>query len=270
MTAEFSVDISVSDNSKIAPAWNLQSDINGKVTLADFVIHFRNGHINIAQETLKDEQGRGFDKNPRVRTDSRFEKPDYNVKPFGRIQYFARVASLEAIREMYRRIVELSPTDTGQYISSNYVFFNTQLVARGYAELVAWLKFASKRGFKDTDKIRFMNVMPYASTLEQKGVTRNRQGRNTHKSASKLSKNERKRSRGIKVSRPNGTYYRSYLKIRNTFKGVGKIDFAMLPNGYGGIRVLAEPPYRTTYKKTGLPYVYPTITISLSGQGTLP
>jgi hypothetical protein len=269
MTASFTVETTVSDNSPYAPNWALEKDLNGKVTAKDFIIHFREGHVAIDREVLKDEQSRGFDKNPRVRTDSRLDKPAHLVKPFGRIQHFARVASLEAIKEMYQRIVELSPTDTGQYISANYVFYNTRLVARSYAELVAWLKFASKRGFKDSDKIRFMNVMPYAAPLEQKGVTRNKQGRNTHKTATKLSKAKKNVGKGIRVSRPNGVYYRAYRNILRKFKGVGKVKFAFLPNGSGGISVLEEPPFRTSYKRTGLPYVYPTITLFLSEKGIL-
>lgn len=270
MTAEFKIDISVKDNSKIAPAWDLQSDLNGKITLQDFVTHFRNGHIIIARETLKDEQGRGFDQDPRVRTDSRFGKPDYKVKPFGRIQYFARVIAIEAFLAVYQKLTALSPIDTGQYTSSNYVFYNNRLVARNYGEFVAWAKFIKSKGFKDSDQIKFVNVMPYAARLEQKGVTRSKRGFTVRNPATRKSRDERKRRSGIKVSRPNGVYYKTFLFTRRVFRGIGTIKFGYNPNGYGGLTILPSPPFRTSYKKTGLPYVYPTITISLSDQGIIP
>ena len=54
MAAAFSLDISVTDNSKVQKTeWNIDKDLNGKMTLEDMILHFRANHIAIAKTALK-------------------------------------------------------------------------------------------------------------------------------------------------------------------------------------------------------------------------
>ena len=262
----FALEISVSDNSPNAKPWDIVKDLGGQETFDDIAENFRYNHYLIAREALKREQQSGFDKDPQVRTDSRFNKPDYKVNFLGRIQYYAKIAGLEALAEMYQQVVNKSPVDTGQFISSNYVYYNARLVARGYAEFVAWLKFSEKSGFKNGDTIRFINVTPYASKLEYKGVQRNKRGRITHNAKTSQSKKQKNKI----INRPNGSYYASYRSIISKYRGfASRIKFEFIPNGYAGIFVMADDKFRNSYVKTNKPYVYPSITITINEKGVL-
>jgi len=260
------VSISVTDNNKDT-FWSLESDLNGEATVADFKKFIRKATYQIGEEVLKEEQAKGFDKNPRVRTDNKFEKPPEQVKFMGKIEYFSRQSINAALLETYSMLLSKSPSRTGQYKSSHYVYKNGQKVAESLGQLHSWLKNKKFR-LMGGDFIRFVNVVPYASRIEVRGTRVITTGKKKGQTVSKISKN----------AIGNGVYALTARAIRAKYKAASDINFRMVPNGTGGIHVQANRRFRVSYiadrfkkrssrKRFSGPYVYPTINFKISGRG---
>jgi len=263
------ISISVSESGKGASKWDLESDLTGKETLKDFLDFTKTAHVKIAKTALKDEQSRGFDKKARVRTDNVFERNEYQVRYFGKIEYFARVDISFALIKMYEALIERSPISTGQYRSANLVFVNGIEVARGVGGLKRYIVIKSKSGgFKPTDTIRFVNAMPYARRLEHKGIRRGVRGKYANKNQAAGGRTRKSRTTGNPIKQPNGAYYLSYRVFRSKYKQIASfMRFSFMPNGSNGIYIKASGKFRNTFKKDGRPYLYPTIILKLSGEG---
>lgn len=227
----------------------------------------------IAREVLIEEQSRGFEKEPRVRTDNIFDKPIINIKAFGKIEYYARQEFSEAITAIYTRLLALSPVGrTHYYKNTHYVLFRGKTVARDASELKSWLLTAE---FRDGDILRFVNAMPYARKLELNA------GRNIITGKNKGTKNSKKRmgksgsGSGAMVRKPNGAYFLTYRYARSQFKSISNfMKFAFLTGDALGIKnspVRGRQPsgsaFRTTFKKDGRTYLYPTIVLDFSKTG---
>lgn len=245
----FSVNYSVKDSGKNATGYDLNSDLDGKTTLADLLIFTKKALITISTDALKEEQDKGFDKQPTLIVDNKFNRKVDDVNPLGKIEYVARVEFKEMIMETYRKILFHSKVVTGRYISGNVVTYNGKQVANNMPSLEAWLK--TKSTFSPKDIVRFVNYEPYARKLETLGVTRQK---------SKPKKVIRKKKRGRKqVTLPNGAYAMAYASIKRRFKKNSFIAFDLMPGNKLGI---TGPG--TTFKTapwTGQPYIYPTIII---------
>jgi len=263
---DFSVDYSVYEGGRKAPQYTLETDLNGELSLAEFVEMVRSNLIVIADQVLREEQSNGFDPDPVVIVDGRVGKPVYNVKPFGQIEFVARGNMKEIILETYEAILHRSPVDTGQYIKSHYVFLNGRQVATDSTSLNSWL--ATDPDFKDSDLIRFVNIQPYARKLERLGVTAQRQ-----QSRSVNSRDKRGRT-GTKVLVPNGTYYLTTRAIQRKYKRNSSVKFAFISGTQLGLTASfktatsgARGGGRGKLKKPGRTYLYPSITILVSESG---
>lgn len=278
---DLSLDITVQDKGGgfNGPAnFNFLDDINGQDSYEDMLRFLKQAHIRIAKDVLKEEQKKGFDKDPRKRIDNVFDKIEEQVKDFGKIEYFAKQSFSEAMMFIYKKIEEKSAIQTGTYKMYNYVFFRGSLVARSMKDLETWLE---GRTFAATDRIRFVNLTPYGRRLEYLGVSRNKKGNRSKlrmgKASSRYSRfmeGAKKRVKpGTLVSRPNGTYYLALRAARRKFKGVGRIkhefvqgtDLANIPimNVGDGLRYKA----RTEFVKDGRPYLYSSIVVDFNELG---
>jgi len=223
----------------------------------------------IAREALREEQKGGFDKKPRTRVDNVFDKSERDVRALGKIEYYARQDFSEAIAAIYDRLLTLSPVGTTKnYINTHLVIVNGRTVARSKNELSSWLKTAV---FNQNDKIRFVNAMPYARKLELNSTRRITSG------ADKGSTNKKKRfgpssqKKTLKVRKPNGAYFLTARFARSKFKSVASfVRFSFLTGDALGLQSNAiRPGYRTTFKKDGRPYLYPTIVMDVAQQGVI-
>jgi len=245
----FSVSYSVKDSGRNATGYELANDLDGKQTLADLLRFTKGALITISTDVLKEEQGKGFDKEPTLLVDNKFNKKVTDVNPLGKIEYIARVEFKEMILETYRKILYYSKVVTGRYITGNVVTYNGIQVANNMQSLEAWLK--TKSVFSPKDIVRFVNYEPYARKLETLGITRQKR---------KPKEVVRKKKRGTKkVTLPNGAYAMSYASIKRRFKRNSFISFDLLPGNKLGI---TGP--NTTFKNKrwrGQSYIYPTIMI---------
>lgn len=260
--------ITVTESGKGRAPYNLNSDLDGKQTLEDNLMFLRKSLINISKEILRDEQSRGFDKNPRKRIDNRFDRQEEQVRPIGKIEYFAKVDVSFALIKMYEALIERSPYRTGQYRSGNVVFVNGTEVARSVGQLKRFIVAnRDAGGFSPNDTIRFINVNPYARRLETLGVRRGTAGSKAGLTFTQGGRRTKSRRTGNLLKRPNGAYYLSYRLFRRQFVQIADfIKFSYIPNGTNGIFIRPSGDFRTTFKKDGRPYLYPSIVLKLSGE----
>ncbi len=263
------IEISVSEKGRKDLAWSLESDINGEITMREFLQFMKNSLIAISFDVLKEEQGRGFDKKPIVVTDNRINKSPLLVSPFGQIEYVSTdISSLKIIVDIYQKIEERSKVVTGTYIEGNFVFLNGSVIATDSIELGNWA--AKNPKVNKGDIFRFVNVVPYARKLERYGVTAQRSRARTVKSKNK--KNP------LPILAPNGVYFLATRAAQRLYKRNVAIYFDFLLGSTLGLQNFPTigrngQPLRRNYKptkerpKNSGPYLYPTIKVVI-GEGS--
>lgn len=267
----FGVSISVKETGRQAPQYDLDSDLSGDLTLTQLLDFLKRSLIIVADTALRDEQSRGFDKQPIVAVDGRVNKAVIDVSPVGKIEFTSRTNAADFLTEIYDGIQERSPVDTGLYKSSNFVFVNGKQVATNQTELETFAKTAT---FKDGDIVRFANVVPYARKLERHAITA--QG-----GRSRTVKNKRKGKKGPYENQndfilaANGAYYLTSRAALRKYKRNAKISFEYITGSQLGVNgIILRSPNRSgnlrrTFKKDGRSYLYPSIKIVLSETGIL-
>lgn len=275
--------ITVSEGSRGQIPWNIEGDLSGGISLNQLLQVEKQVKIGVAEEVLAEEKAKGFDPDPRVRVDNKFDKPVDSVLPFGKIEYFARGSTFEIVLQVYEELLLRAPVDTGTYRNSNWVFYNGKLIARTKRDLVAFFR---KTTINDNDKIRFVNLTPYARKLETRGVRRatrgSQAGQNSRSSRRTRSKNARLKRLGVVkfIKAPNGAYYLTYRLIRSKFKATfAKFSFQYISGGEAGLAnavPLANPRgglFRTVFKGKGRgqgrPYLYPSLVLEFASKGIL-
>ncbi len=257
---KFAVDFSVTENGRRKPEYTLDSDLNGEVSLQDFLEWTKSVLIVVADEVLKEEQALGFDKSPIVVVDNKVGKAVRDVNPFGQIEFTSRVSVDQLLIDTYIGIMGRSPSLTGRYKSSNYVFHNGQQVATDEGSLKSWL--ASSPNFNPTDIIRFVNIQPYGRKLERLGVTFGRQ-----RPRSSTTKNKKTGESRTRLLQPNGTYFLTARAIKSKYKRNSSVRFGFIPGSGLGISASFKTG-RPGKNSAGRTYLYPSITIYLTEDGT--
>lgn len=258
---KFEVDFSVYENGRRAPEYTLDSDLNGEVSLADFLEFTKASLIVTADTILREEQSNGFDKDPVVTVDGRTGKSPANVNPFGTIEFTSRVNVTDMLLETYEGILGRSPVLTGRYKSSHLVFLNGKQVASDLASLQAWV--ATNPEFSEKDLVRFVNIQPYGRKLERLGVTAQRQQARTSRTKDKRSGEVR-----VRLRQPNGTYFLTARAIKSKYKRNSSVRFGFISGGNLGITGSFKSG-RPGKNSAGRPYLYPSITIYLNERGML-
>jgi hypothetical protein len=238
---------------------------NQKMELEELVSYLKFSLKKIALEVLKEEQDKGFDDKPVKEVDGILNKSEDQVKPFGKIEYTARVAAADFLIPIYKRLIEKSPLDTGLYRDYHYVLLNEVLIA---TNLVQFSQYIEKAQFKEGDSLRFVNMVPYASKLERFGVTTDRAKTRYSKSTDK-----KKRS-GMFVRQPNGVYFLTAKSINKNFKSNAKIKFEWI-NG-SRLTGIDKPSVnrrgkklRYSFKSRKGYYTHPSIVVRFSTGGIL-
>lgn len=257
---KFAVDLSVTESGRRRPEYTLETDLNGEVSLADLLEFTKSSLIITADTVLREEQGKGFDKDPVVVVDGRTGKSPATVNPLGQIEFVSKVNVTDMLLETYEGILGRSPVLTGRYKSSHYVFLNGKQVATDLQSLKSWI--ATNPVFKETDLIRFVNIQPYGRKLERLGVTAQRQQARTSRTKDKRSGQIRERLR-----QPNGTYFLTARAIRLKYKRNSSIRFGFISGGLLGLAGTFKHG-RPGKNSAGRAYLYPTITVYVTEEGT--
>lgn len=252
----------------------LKDDLTGRETEKFLIDRFRVFQIGVARATLEDEQKKGFDKQPRQVTDNRLDKPDYTVKPFGKIEYISRLKILDSLVSMYSEILRVSKVVSGTYRKWNVVFLNGKVIAGDLPTLQKWVKTAK---VADGDLIQFVNLNAYARRLEYLGVSAGKSSRRRVKNMKSHGKGRKPTQSGTRPMKnaPNGTYYLAHKMIMKNFKIVGaeKPKFEFVKGQiFGGLPVAGQRDsyiQRPGNKWAGMKYLYPCISFKISSRGTI-
>jgi hypothetical protein len=266
---QMSVAINVTETGKNVPEYRLQSDLGGEITFAQLLQFTKSALLTISRDVLREEQAKGFPRDPLVIVDNRKGKPVEQVNPLGKIEFVAQQDLREIAIFIMQAIQKRSPIVTGLYASQNLVFFNSIQIASNVAELEAW--FDKGQVFEERDRLRFLNAAPYAQKLERYGVSAGRQ-----KIATRKSKDKKLRS-GERVLKPNGTYALAARSARGKFRKNAFIKFELLPGSYLGITTPLPPNLKQKFRAYFSPnskynqgtYIYPTILLGVEKAGIL-
>ena len=263
------VSVSVREVGNKKATWSLEGDLNGELSLQDFLRFTKETLLSVALDAFREEKTKGFDPKPIVVVDGKPNKSIENVSPLGKIEFISKeVASLQILQDIYEDIFRRSKIVTGTYIEGNYVFLNGKRVATSLDEMRAWIKSAPE--IKQNDLVRFVNVLPYARKLERHGVTDGKTSTRDVKS-----KDKRQRS-GAYVLAPNGVYYLASKAVTRNFKYNAVIKFGFMLGSQldaGAFPTISKngKPLRKNYKATKAkpknsgPYLYPSITVLFNG-----
>ncbi len=248
--------------------------LSGEHSLASILEFTKSSLILIADKALREEQAKGFDKNPVVVVDGRTNKAVRDVDPLGSIEFVSRVDMKDVILETYTKILEKSPVLTGAYKAHNFVFWNGHQVAKDMPELTSWLE--TNPEFGDKDLIRFVDTEPYARKLERLGVTYGNEKYSSRSSRTSVSK-RKNRGTVIRYNQPNGVYYLTNRAIRNKYKRNSIIRFEFvsgdvlgITNGHGNDKRSRKfTGKRLKPRQLGRAYLYPSILISVQQNGVI-
>jgi hypothetical protein len=273
LKVDFAVDIKVTETGKNKPEYTLNSDLDGRLTLQDSIELIRQTIIATSIQVLREEQARGFDKEPARLVDGSATKSLLSVKPFGTVIFERKAETADLLLPLYDTILRLSPVDTGQYKENHVVFVNRKVIADSRESLVAWINAGNT--LKELDIIHFANVMPYAGKLERIGTTSKRQLRKLGKSKDKKLRSADSMGR---VRMPNGTYALAARSFRRINRTLAQIRFEWMNGSALGIIPGVNAPLvskrgkklrydfiqgtKRASRHRG-PYVFPTIRIFL-------
>lgn len=253
------VQLSVYEKGRKRPEYTLDSDLHGQITLLDLLEWTKQALIITADEVLKEEQAAGFDKRPIVAVDGRVGKPITKVNPLGQIEITARSSVKGVLTEAYDALLYRSKVLTGRYKSSHFVFHNGKQVASDKISLDAWL--ASSPEIKDNDRVRIVNIQPYARKLERYGITAQRSKTRYEEAGAR-----KKKKTGRLALSPNGTYFLTARAIRAKYKRSAEIKFTYLQGSQIGLSG-AFKSGRPGKNSAGRTYLYPTLVITVRERG---
>lgn len=279
--------ISVVEKGRSGSTYSLDADLDGKATVKELQIFLKSALASVAKEVIKDAvKNRGFDPSYVRLVDGKANLPEEAVSPLGKIEYIARQNLKEIILETFKAVIARSAKDTGRYIRSHIVTYNGEPVAKNLPQLQAWLK--KPIVFESKDRIRIINVQPYARKLERYGVTAQTKGMGVSDKVRRYGMNkkgERTGGKGIRSDAvgmliPNGTYALTARAIERKYGKNAYISYRLVDGGELGNEEIAKQTYKTdaaskhfkagSRKRTlkngsrkGLPYFYPSILIKV-------
>lgn len=256
----FSVDVSIRERGRKAKsAFDLKSDLSGEATFKEFLEFTKRALIITSDQVYKISQQEGFEKTPLVEVDGRVGKPVQNVHPLGKIAFVANQNIKDILLAAYDALEYRSPVLTGRYKHHHFVFHNGKHVASVRGELEAWLDTNPEMG--ENDRIRIVNMMPYARKLERYGITAQRSRIRTKD----LRKQKNKpKSGAIFAKVPNGAYYLTARAIKRVFKSNININFSFI----SGSEIGLSGVFKTGKKHSiGRAYVYPSLLFTVRRQG---
>ena len=257
--ANIGIEFSIKESGKRVPMYDVNSDLREDFTYQELLTYTKTALIDISANALREEQAKGFDKNPVLLVDGKANRKTSDVNPLGRIEYIARQNVKEILLAIYREILNKSPAVTGAYKESNVVTFNGVQVANDWQEFNSFLDTYQ---FNPKDKVRFVNTQPYARKLERLGVTA---GKTTPKFRN--AKPHEKKKGGTTYRVPNGVYVLTANNVKRKYGKNTYITYELVSGDQIGLvdepRSKGKKVYRSYVKGAtpGKPYFYPSILV---------
>jgi hypothetical protein len=260
MAQAFKIDVflKVEQNGRNAPEFNLDSDLDGEITLKDLLDFTKESLIVFADEALREEQSLGFDKTPVIVVDGKPGLSPRYVHPLGQIEFVARQNFLDILIDAYQGLLDRSKVYTGKYKASHYVFLNGQQVATSMSSLRVWIK--NNPELKNNDVIRIINIQPYARRLERLGVTAQRSR------PRRREKRKKGAGTGVFFNVPNGAYQLTFRSLQSKYKRNVSIKFSFISGGELGLSGSFKSG-RAGRNSAGRPYLYPSLVFKIEPGG---
>lgn len=244
--------------------WTLDGDINGRITLDQYVALVEQFIFRTSQNVLQEELRKGFPEDYVEITDGKLGKParEVDIRRRGSIEYNAGQTVTELVNFIFQQLKLRSPVQTGRYERSHIILLNGKEVADNLPEALQW---ANSVNLNQGDTIEFINVQPYSRKLERLGVT----SQNRRPRIRKASR--RSRAMGYnRVAKPNGVYFLTAQLAKKTFGKAANLKFEYRQGESilgSKARSFGAKSSRTTFKRDGRPYLYPTIIVRVDKQG---
>ncbi len=203
----------------------------------------RKFHIELVEEDLPAEVDRGFDEEPTVVTDGVVRRDYQAVRPYGRIEFLARIGVREPVEFALRLLQQISPrgpAEGGHYAESHVVLLNGVGVSSGRLEVLDRVK--------PGDRVQIVNIMPYARKIE--GHRANRRKKWTGR-------------RGQSRQAPGGVYRKVHGEITRRWGRTVVVDYRLEQLSLDGVQLQASrgAAWRT---RSGY-YVYPVLSFYAKG-----
>lgn len=232
---------------------------NGSFTPDQIIKEIRTEATTTFNTVLKEEQAKGFDKDPIIAVDGVVGKPMSEMKPWGKIEATAKQDDKEVLLDIFRIIIQNSKRVTGQYSDSVWVMKDgNSIVARDFPSFKRFLE-NYKGSFSKGTQFNFVNTAPYAQHLELEGVTAKSPTRRSKRVKMGRASNRTKKM----VRKPNGTMTISIRAVKRKHKYQSEIKYELI---YGQKLGLTSPPsgsgvgrVRQKGRSAGRYYVYPSI-----------
>lgn len=250
-------------------SYSVTQDIKGELTGLEIIHRIQEYVSDTARAALKEEQAKGFEKNPIIIVDGKKGKSMDDVNPWGKIEIETRQEVRSILLEIFAEIIKKSKVVTGQYKNSFWVMFNNSVIARSEPEFKTFLANL-KKDFEKDDEFVFINTAPYANFLEKEGITSDSGFRPV-----RVRLRRKREGKGFvgplqkTIRQPNGVMTMSMRLINKKYKNQARIKYVQV---FGGSIGLTSPPAgsgvgRTRRKKgkgQGRPYMYPAISFRIN------
>ena len=186
-------------------------------------------------------------------------------KTVGKIELVSTgiVEATEAILFAYQYVAMRSPVLTGRYKNSHLVYLNGVAIASSLSELSTVLKSIE---LKETDRVRIVNITPYARKLERWGNTA--QNRATKQSKTKKTKHGERAGKPLLI--PNGVYVLSARAIKKKYGKLSdkSVRFVFMTGDAIGVHQKGRGTFAGSGVGSGRQYLYPTLVFDLAGFST--
>lgn len=261
---DFKVEVSIRETGRMGKynKYSLDDDLAGEMTLTELLEYTKSSLLITADQVLKEELAAGFPKDFVTLVDGVKNKPVVAVDPLGKIEFVSKRDFSEVLLFTYKGLLDRSPVDTGLYKDSHYVFLNGTQVATNLSTLEGWLK--TNPEIKDSDKVRIVNIQPYGRKLERFGIRAGERGNIGRRRERK----QTKKSGDVKIyfNQPNGAYFVTSRSVASKYKNNVGIKFSFISGGQLGIAGSFKGQRAGKKNRSGRPYLYPSIILSI-GEG---
>lgn len=236
--------------------------------LFDFIVV---NHVEIHEAILEDFQKKKLfpvdEKRFATFVDGKRTKDKFKVKPFGKIVDTKKVEDFtKVILFAYQKLLEQQIKLTGYYSQNNWLVYNGDVVAK---DIFSVNSFLQKAPLENGDRIRIINMSPYARKLEREG-RKVSLAKKTFGQSLGTKRQKKSKATGGQILAANGAFWRTTGQIKRKFPVLkNSVRFSYIPvEGSVASRLNSKNFSRYNFKKDGRPYLYPSISFIIGDGNT--
>lgn len=201
--------------------------------------------IELVETDLPAEVAKGFDNQPTVVTDGVTRRDPRAVRPYGRIEFLARVGVREPVEfalRLLRRLSPRGPAEGGHYADAHVVLLNGAGLSSDGLEVLDRVK--------QGDRVQIVNIMPYARKIEGARAARRKGVRWSGR-------------RGLSRQAPGGVYRKVHGEITRRWGRTVAVDYRLEQLSLDGVQGQASGA--RAWRSKGGYYTYPVLNFFVKG-----